>query len=182
MLIIIACHHTSTTTKSVSRTISKTQLKQRPHEHLTTAKAKKDCNRMPTIRVLLFAAAREAAGNVTSVDLELEEGAADTGVLRCVCPWTGVLVRAMLLCHYCARRYKYNKKLSRCESHPTLPLLVLSLSFRMSLAEKFPKLAPLVSNEEYITLALNEEYVPKGSVLQLKAGDVVALIPPISGG
>ncbi|CAB9499112.1 ThiS family [Seminavis robusta] len=90
---------------------------------------------MPTIRVLLFAAAREAAGNVPSVDVDLQEGSADTAVLS-----------------------------------------------RSSLAEKYPKLAPLVSNEEYITLALNEEYVPKGSVLPLKAGDVVALIPPISGG
>ena len=53
---------------------------------------------------------------------------------------------------------------------------------RTSLAERYPKLAPLVSNEEYITLALNQEYVPKGSVLPLKTGDVVALIPPISGG
>jgi len=46
----------------------------------------------------------------------------------------------------------------------------------------FPSLAPLVSNESYITLALNEEYVPKGSILPLKSGDTVALIPPISGG
>jgi len=53
---------------------------------------------------------------------------------------------------------------------------------RTTLAEKYPKLAPLVSNEEYMTLALNEEYVPKGSILPLKPGDVVALIPPISGG
>ena len=54
--------------------------------------------------------------------------------------------------------------------------------YRTTLAEKYPKLAPLVSNEEYMTLALNEEYVPKGSILPLKPGDVVALIPPISGG
>lgn len=53
---------------------------------------------------------------------------------------------------------------------------------RKALAEEYPKLSPLVSNEEYITLALNEEYVPKGAVLPLKKGDVVALIPPISGG
>jgi molybdopterin converting factor small subunit len=31
-------------------------------------------------------------------------------------------------------------------------------------------------------LAVNEEYVPVGSVLPLKNGDTVALIPPISGG
>lgn len=50
------------------------------------------------------------------------------------------------------------------------------------LAEKYPKLASLVLDEESLTLALNEEYVPTGEVLPLKAGDVVALIPPISGG
>ena len=67
---------------------------------------------------------------------------------------------------------------------PVIIYLILAHYFtsRTSLAEKYPKLAPLVSNEEYITLALNEEYVPKGSVLPLKVGDVVALIPPISGG
>ena len=37
-------------------------------------------------------------------------------------------------------------------------------------------------DEESLTLALNEEYIPEGEVLPLKAGDVVALIPPISGG
>jgi len=51
-----------------------------------------------------------------------------------------------------------------------------------SLAEKYHKLAPLVLDEDNITLALNEEYVPAGAVLNLKSGDVVALIPPISGG
>lgn len=35
-----------------------------------------------TIQVLLFASAREAAGNVSSIDLELEDGS-DTAVLRC---------------------------------------------------------------------------------------------------
>ena len=53
---------------------------------------------------------------------------------------------------------------------------------RTTLAERYPKLAPLVLDEDNITLALNEEYVPAGAVLSLKSGDVVALIPPISGG
>ena len=53
---------------------------------------------------------------------------------------------------------------------------------RRILAEKYPKLASLVLDEESLTLALNEEYVPTGEVVPLKAGDVVALIPPISGG
>jgi len=39
-----------------------------------------------------------------------------------------------------------------------------------------------VLDEEMITLAVNEEYVPDGEVMQLKFGDTVAIIPPISGG
>mmetsp|Transcript_27177 Transcript_27177/g.59464 ORF Transcript_27177/g.59464 Transcript_27177/m.59464 type:complete len:104 (+) Transcript_27177:67-378(+) len=53
---------------------------------------------------------------------------------------------------------------------------------RRLLAETYPKLAPLVTDEDSITLALNEEYVPAGEVLCLNSGDTVALIPPISGG
>ena len=53
---------------------------------------------------------------------------------------------------------------------------------RRILAEAYPKLAPLVTDEDSITLALNEEYVPAGEVLSLRDGDTVALIPPISGG
>lgn len=50
------------------------------------------------------------------------------------------------------------------------------------LSEKYPKLASLVLDEDNLTLALNEEYVPSGENLPLKGGDTVALIPPISGG
>eukprot|EP01083_Nonionella_stella_P159372 519822_1 len=53
---------------------------------------------------------------------------------------------------------------------------------RTKLASLYPKLANLVQDEENLTLALNEEYVPMGEVLKLKEGDTVALIPPISGG
>ncbi|KAL7558512.1 hypothetical protein ACA910_008109 [Epithemia clementina (nom. ined.)] len=53
---------------------------------------------------------------------------------------------------------------------------------RQVLATKFPNLASFVLNEEYLTLALNEEYVLPGQVVPLKNGDTVALIPPISGG
>ena len=53
---------------------------------------------------------------------------------------------------------------------------------RAVLAERFPELAATVLDEESVTLALNEEYVPPGQVLPLKTGDTVALIPPISGG
>mmetsp|Transcript_31314 Transcript_31314/g.30154 ORF Transcript_31314/g.30154 Transcript_31314/m.30154 type:complete len:90 (+) Transcript_31314:134-403(+) len=53
---------------------------------------------------------------------------------------------------------------------------------REYLAQRFPHLKPLVLDEESVTLALNEEYVPSGQVLPLSDGDTVALIPPISGG
>lgn len=53
---------------------------------------------------------------------------------------------------------------------------------RTKLASLYPKLATMVLDEENLTLALNEEYVPMGEVLKLKDGDTVALIPPISGG
>ncbi|KAL3804477.1 hypothetical protein HJC23_002516 [Cyclotella cryptica] len=53
---------------------------------------------------------------------------------------------------------------------------------RTKLASNYPKLAALVQDEESITLAVNEEYVPYGENWELKDGDTVALIPPISGG
>jgi molybdopterin converting factor small subunit len=40
----------------------------------------------------------------------------------------------------------------------------------------------MVLDEDNLTLALNEEYIPTGQVFPLKQGDTVALIPPISGG
>lgn len=86
-----------------------------------------------TIKVLLFASAREAAGNISDVDLSLEDGS-DTS------------------------------------------------TFRKVMAERYPKLSEMVMDEESLTLALNEEYVPTGQAIPLKNGDTIALIPPISGG
>lgn len=55
-------------------------------------------------------------------------------------------------------------------------------TLRQILADQYPGLASLVKDHDSITLALNEEYVASGQKLSLKAGDTVALIPPISGG
>jgi molybdopterin converting factor small subunit len=52
----------------------------------------------------------------------------------------------------------------------------------MVMAEKYPNLSSLVMDEDCLTLALNEEYVQTGEVINLKDGDTIALIPPISGG
>jgi molybdopterin converting factor subunit 1 len=86
-----------------------------------------------SIKVLLFASAREAAGNVSEVSITMEDNA--------------------------------NTSL-----------------FRKMMAEKYPNLANMVLDEDSLTLALNEEYLPSGEVINLKNGDTIALIPPISGG
>mmetsp|Transcript_1172 Transcript_1172/g.1920 ORF Transcript_1172/g.1920 Transcript_1172/m.1920 type:complete len:90 (-) Transcript_1172:367-636(-) len=86
-----------------------------------------------TVKVLLFASAREAAGNVSSINCTLD-GELNTNALR------------------------------------------------QTLANQYPGLASLVLDESNITLALNEEYIAQGEVKELTNGDVVALIPPISGG
>jgi molybdopterin converting factor subunit 1 len=86
------------------------------------------------ITVLLFASAREAAGGVSKIELEIMDNCNNTSNLRTI------------------------------------------------LAERYPKLAAMVLDEDSLTLALNEEYVASGQVIDLKAGDTVALIPPISGG
>ena len=59
---------------------------------------------------------------------------------------------------------------------------ISKIIIRNQLATRYPKLAALVQDEENLTLALNEEYVPMGEVWKLNEGDTVALIPPISGG
>ena len=86
-----------------------------------------------TLKVLFFASAREAAGDISSADMEMSNGS-NTSDLR------------------------------------------------KRLAELYPQLAPMVLDEDNLTLALNEEYVSSGEILPLKSGDTVALIPPISGG
>jgi molybdopterin converting factor small subunit len=63
------------------------------------------------------------------------------------------------------------------------PSSVTTTTVRQELANKFPRLADMVLKDTTsMTLAVNEEYVPPGQVLTLKSGDIVALIPPISGG
>jgi molybdopterin converting factor subunit 1 len=63
-----------------------------------------------------------------------------------------------------------------------VPVNSNTLSIRRILADRFPKLATTVLDEDSLTLALNEEYVAAGQVIPIQNGDTVALIPPISGG
>lgn len=50
------------------------------------------------------------------------------------------------------------------------------------MAEKIPALSAFVLDEESSMLALNEEYIQSDDIIRLKNGDVIAVIPPISGG
>jgi molybdopterin synthase catalytic subunit len=51
------------------------------------------------------------------------------------------------------------------------------LDLERELVRRYPKLAGLADR---IVYALNEEYVDRGQVI--RAGDTVAVIPPVSGG
>jgi molybdopterin synthase sulfur carrier subunit len=66
------------------------------------------------------------------------------------------------------------------ETQLLFPMGSDTLDLRNELASQYPKLAPMVLDEDSVTLAINEEYVTETA--QLKDGDTVALIPPISGG
>jgi molybdopterin converting factor subunit 1 len=85
------------------------------------------------IKVLFFAAAREAVGGITEVML-------------------------------------------------SVPTPHTTHTVRQQLAQQYPRLASAVLDEDSITLAVNEEFVPAGQSLTLQNNDTVALIPPISGG
>jgi molybdopterin converting factor small subunit len=98
---------------------------------------------MPAVTVLFFASAREAAGNVSSTEVDIPGGAGDESAS---------------------------------------PSSFDTAQLRLVLARRYPGLAAFLQDEASVTLAVNEEYVPAGQVVSLKAGDTVALIPPISGG
>lgn len=111
------------------------------------------------IKVLLFASAREAAGNISETSLLLDEGATTTIFRYVYTSWKreGTLYICILLTYPSILHY-----------------------FRRVMAEKYPGLSSLVLDEDSLTLALNEEYIE--SEVVLKNGDTIALIPPISGG
>lgn len=52
-------------------------------------------------------------------------------------------------------------------------------ALRKTIVEKFPGLEPVAAT---VTLALNQEYVDPEQDADLKDGDEIAFIPPISGG
>lgn len=91
-----------------------------------------------TVKVLLFAGARDAADGKSHLDVSLSNDD-DT-------PITSNTLRTLLL-------------------------------------QQHPKLTKYIHEDvSAITMALNEEYIPYGEVVPIKEGDVVAIIPPISGG
>ena len=48
------------------------------------------------------------------------------------------------------------------------------------LLKKYPKLIPYMNKEDVVRVAINLEYTTKNDIL--KANDVIALFPPVSGG
>jgi molybdopterin converting factor subunit 1 len=61
-------------------------------------------------------------------------------------------------------------------------LLVPSTVSYNNLLDQIVKKFSLESIRNNLILAINEEYATAGSVVQLKEGDKVAVIPPLSGG
>lgn len=64
------------------------------------------------------------------------------------------------------------------ESH----LLIPSTVSYNNLVDQIVKTFSLESIQHNLILAINEEYATTGSIVQLKEGDKVAVIPPLSGG
>jgi molybdopterin converting factor small subunit len=60
---------------------------------------------------------------------------------------------------------------------------ITSDSVRQYLIDLYPKLRPYIQIDSMaITMALNEEYIPCGTNVPVHHNDVIAIIPPISGG
>lgn len=61
-------------------------------------------------------------------------------------------------------------------------LLIPSTISYHNLLDQIVKTFSLESIQHNLILAINEEYATTGSIVQLKEGDKVAVIPPLSGG
>lgn len=61
-------------------------------------------------------------------------------------------------------------------------LLIPSTVSYNNLVDHIVKTFSLESIQHNLILAINEEYAAIGSIVQLKEGDKVAVIPPLSGG
>lgn len=123
-------------------------------------------NNIIKIKVLFFASARVAVGNIKETIIELNTDNNDN--------------------QYDNNNPNEQQQLvdvdTATSSTTPIPKSPNTNTIRYTLAKLYPNLSSLVLDEESITLALNEEYVSYGEVLLLKDGDVIALIPPISGG
>ena len=113
------------------------------------------------VTVLFFASAREAAGGISQTTIEFETPPPPLPQQQ--------------------QQQQHDDGQQQHDDEQTLAV-VTTTTLRHKLASMFPKLSTLVLDEDNLTLALNEEYVEPGNVVNLKTGDTVALIPPISGG
>jgi|TARA_B110000971_G_C19900356_1_gene449641 molybdopterin converting factor small subunit len=66
---------------------------------------------------------------------------------------------------------------------PTPTCTMTTETIKLEIIKICPTLAAMFDeNEDSLILALNQEYVLPGQVFDIKDGDEVAVIPPISGG
>ena len=62
-------------------------------------------------------------------------------------------------------------------------VVITANTVREYLLEQYPRLRPYIHREiGAITMALNEVYIPLGTDPMIHNNDVIAIIPPISGG
>jgi molybdopterin converting factor small subunit len=122
-----------------------------------------------TIKILLFAAARDATDgqsqlmitlpchtNITSENDDNDGSSATSTTATTTVP---------------------------ANSNCTTTAHTTSDTVRQYLIDLYPKLRPYVQIDSMaITMALNEEYIPHGTNVPVHHNDVIAIIPPISGG
>ena len=117
------------------------------NQHVDTQKS--DGDTPPTvspvkIRVLFFAAARDAVDGQSQIDVTLD-----------------------------ANHHNNNQQNTELTAN----------TVRDYLLQHYPKLRPYIHQDvAAITMALNEVYIPHGTNPTLHNNDVIAIIPPISGG
>ena len=100
-----------------------------------------------TIRILFFAAARDAVDGRSQIDLSFDSSIK-------------------------------NSNLDDESGTDT----ITSNTVRNHLMKEYPQLLPFLQNRDSITMALNEVYIAPDTDPIVQNNDVIAIIPPISGG
>jgi molybdopterin converting factor small subunit len=107
------------------------------------------------IRVLFFAAARDAVDGLSQIDIVF-----DSKLLASI-----------------------HQSNNNNDDNNSSTITLTANNVRDYLMEQYPRLHPYIHHEiGAITMALNEVYIPHGTDPMIQNNDVIAIIPPISGG